>query len=752
MFKKIKVKNFMIAIKKNYYLQKKNDNFLFHYNTGLNYYIYFSYMIRSLDKYTFNKINYIKYRVYVKHKNILNYFKKKKKDKIYSLLQKKYFKKKYLIRKYITKKYVKVNISKKKHLNKKNLFYLKINFIFDIKTKIFFLFDSFYSFNRIQKKKNLKKKKKFFWNEDRFFNFLKCDAYILYLATINSTSCTRLINLPRVDYFFNNKKKLNIYKLPITSNYIYNTTLLNFKNNKYNVKKIKIIKKILIDELNFKKNIYYSKIKNSIFFKKAYNFRLKKIYSYLKKRSNIYIKKQNIAFSHKLWKMQIFSYLKFANLKYFYILNKDFKNFGKFNNTNNIYSFFSNQNINLSISDFYKNKLILLTNNLKIMQYPLNLEFLKKRIRKKYRLSYHIYLTYKKQIKVIKKKINININTQRFYIKSNFLTFKNKYFYLFLNNKLKKNKIFFNNNKINVKFIYLKKNFNKYIIKKNIFNKYLLKKNFLNLKYIWGWHYILNIFFKKYLKYNILNLFNNIKLRALFLKDITTNINKLTFLKFNILFNKYFKNNKYFYNQNTSILLKLIIKKYLLLYKKINKNKLFFTKIIKRKYNKKYIYKINGIINILKRFNYFNKLKYNVHNFNKIFKKINVNFHIAKDSSLNYKQFGVLVINILLNNTYITLTDLQGKVICTLCSGLLKIKGPKRSTNVASEEIAIKMVSIILKKKIKFILLKLNGVLHSRKMKSAIKGLFSKKYTIIKCINITPKAHNGIRRRKIKRF
>jgi hypothetical protein len=162
MFKKIKVKNFMIAIKKNYYLQKKNDNFLFHYNTGLNYYIYFSYMIRSLDKYTFNKINYIKYRVYVKHKNILNYFKKKKKDKIYSLLQKKYFKKKYLIRKYITKKYVKVNISKKKHLNKKNLFYLKINFIFDIKTKIFFLFDSFYSFNRIQKKKNFKKKKKFF--------------------------------------------------------------------------------------------------------------------------------------------------------------------------------------------------------------------------------------------------------------------------------------------------------------------------------------------------------------------------------------------------------------------------------------------------------------------------------------------------------------------------------------------------------------------------------------------------------------
>src|SRR3989338_10264319 len=182
--------------------------------------------------------------------------------------------------------------------------------------------------------------------------------------------------------------------------------------------------------------------------------------------------------------MQIFSFFKFANLKYFYILNKDFKNFNKFNNINNIYSFFFNQNINLSISDFYKNKLMLITNNLKIVQYPLNLEFLKKRIRKKYRLSYHIYLTYKKQIKVIKKKININTNAQRFYIKSNFLTFKNKYFYLFLNNKLKINKFFFNNNKINVKFIYLKKIFNKYIIKGNIFNKYFLKKNFLNLKYI----------------------------------------------------------------------------------------------------------------------------------------------------------------------------------------------------------------------------------------------------------------------------
>ena len=164
MLKKIKVKNWTIAIKKNYYLQKKNDNFLFHYNTGLHYYIYFSYMIRNLDKYTFNKINYIKYKFYVKHKNILNYFKKKKKDKIYSLLQKKYFKKKYLIRKYIKKKFVKINIRNKKYFNKKNFkskFFLKINFLFDIKTKFFFLFDFFYSFNKIKKKKKLKKKKNF---------------------------------------------------------------------------------------------------------------------------------------------------------------------------------------------------------------------------------------------------------------------------------------------------------------------------------------------------------------------------------------------------------------------------------------------------------------------------------------------------------------------------------------------------------------------------------------------------------------
>jgi small subunit ribosomal protein S11 len=99
-----------------------------------------------------------------------------------------------------------------------------------------------------------------------------------------------------------------------------------------------------------------------------------------------------------------------------------------------------------------------------------------------------------------------------------------------------------------------------------------------------------------------------------------------------------------------------------------------------------------------------------------------------------------------------TLTDIFGNVIFKFSGGLLNLHGPKRSTNVTSEIVAAATNKSIIQKKIKFLILKINGVSHTRKMKSAIRSILSTSYVIIKCINITPRSHNGIRKKKRRRL
>lgn len=113
---------------------------------------------------------------------------------------------------------------------------------------------------------------------------------------------------------------------------------------------------------------------------------------------------------------------------------------------------------------------------------------------------------------------------------------------------------------------------------------------------------------------------------------------------------------------------------------------------------------------------------------------------------------GVVNVVISLNNTFVTLSDLKGNVLYNAWGGILGIRGNKRSTPTASEAIARKVGLIAKEKEIKYIYLKLNGVLYIRKMKSAIKGFLTvTDLKILRVINLTPKAHNGIRRKKIKK-
>jgi small subunit ribosomal protein S11 len=132
------------------------------------------------------------------------------------------------------------------------------------------------------------------------------------------------------------------------------------------------------------------------------------------------------------------------------------------------------------------------------------------------------------------------------------------------------------------------------------------------------------------------------------------------------------------------------------------------------------------------------------------------NFKLFKDLKKKreyiLKNFIIILVNIQFNNTFVTATDLYGNVLVKACAGILGIKGPKRSTPVATEEITNFVCQFIKKNNFKFVLVKLNGILHTRKMKSAVKAISVYKFIILRALNITPKAHNGIKLKKRKRL
>jgi ribosomal protein S11 len=206
--------------------------------------------------------------------------------------------------------------------------------------------------------------------------------------------------------------------------------------------------------------------------------------------------------------------------------------------------------------------------------------------------------------------------------------------------------------------------------------------------------------------------------------QINKNIN---FINFDFLNNKQLLNNKLFFSNQFLSIFKYILKYYLIYYKKINNNKILSIRKTNNKYNKKYIHRVSSVVTILKKSNYFSKIYFNIYHFKKVYNKFKMTAYRYKKYN-NYKYYGIVNINTCINNTYITLTNLKGEVISTLCGGLLKIKGPKRATSVASEAISNKIKQVIIQKNIKFIILKLNGILHSRKMKAAVKSIYSNKY------------------------
>jgi len=101
------------------------------------------------------------------------------------------------------------------------------------------------------------------------------------------------------------------------------------------------------------------------------------------------------------------------------------------------------------------------------------------------------------------------------------------------------------------------------------------------------------------------------------------------------------------------------------------------------------------------------------------------------------------------NNTIITITDLNGRVVFWGSAGVLGFKGAKRSTPFAATEIAKYVVEKIKDTGLSEIDVFVRGVGGGRE--SAIRALNTYGLKVISIKDITPIPHNGCRPPKVRR-
>lgn len=95
------------------------------------------------------------------------------------------------------------------------------------------------------------------------------------------------------------------------------------------------------------------------------------------------------------------------------------------------------------------------------------------------------------------------------------------------------------------------------------------------------------------------------------------------------------------------------------------------------------------------------------------------------------------------NNTIITLTDLTGKVIATLSSGMLGLRGPKRATPFAASQVAKTLAQKVDRTGLREIEVYVKGIGAGRE--AAIRSLASEGLDVVFIKDITPIPHGGCR-------
>jgi small subunit ribosomal protein S11 len=103
-----------------------------------------------------------------------------------------------------------------------------------------------------------------------------------------------------------------------------------------------------------------------------------------------------------------------------------------------------------------------------------------------------------------------------------------------------------------------------------------------------------------------------------------------------------------------------------------------------------------------------------------------------------------------LNNTLITVTDIQGKVIIFCSAGFLNLKGSKRSTAYAGQSVATLIGKKLVTRGIRLLYVKLKGFGSARR--AVLKGFTAANLKIITIKDHTSIPHNGCTPKKQRRI
>ncbi len=125
---------------------------------------------------------------------------------------------------------------------------------------------------------------------------------------------------------------------------------------------------------------------------------------------------------------------------------------------------------------------------------------------------------------------------------------------------------------------------------------------------------------------------------------------------------------------------------------------------------------------------------------------------VAKQTSAGGKsrvEQGRIYIQTSYNNTIITVTDMQGRVIAWMSAGSLGFSGPKKATPFASSKVAEAIAQKIEKTGPSTVEIYVRGVGSGRD--SAIRSFAAKGLNILTIRDVTPIPHNGPRPRKTRR-
>ncbi len=101
------------------------------------------------------------------------------------------------------------------------------------------------------------------------------------------------------------------------------------------------------------------------------------------------------------------------------------------------------------------------------------------------------------------------------------------------------------------------------------------------------------------------------------------------------------------------------------------------------------------------------------------------------------------------NNTFITLTDLSGRVICSGSAGKSGYKGARKSTPFAASATALTVAKIAVEKGLKEVSVLVKGPGLGRD--AAVKSLRAGGLRITSITDVTPFPHNGCRPKKRRR-